>query len=948
MPLTRENDGIRTTDEVRRRIDHAKKTGDWPGAKEQWARAHGSEFQPTVFWDDEKKQPVTGGRARLQLCCQALRVTEQAFVGNALFSVTRFCVLQSIFPDLLHVWLLGEVLHLLPSSIGLIKDWLFRWTDQAGEPVLGKADWKAVLDRLQSRLALFGSQCMQLAMRLFVTQTPQRVDAGESGGDPAQNAANTSAAECAQLLCAMGTVLGGLIDNEVAKLVAFYSKPENQDLIAGIIAKDLLAQAEELALFASLGISATPGPPTGGAGAAPPAGRGKPPTRRSTPTAKKPPHAAPAVARAKNTTAKNPPPEVPAMARAKTGPPLGIRARADLGALLHASSFDVASASGYATAEDEPRTADDRPGPASGDNAFLQAEQRRQAASKLAHLRRYRSLDDTPIHLIQEVWLAALAVYLELRQPNTTDRDLDKLRQAIASFKHSKVVVFPSKSGQLLGWAYSKNHELDYLVWTITEIGNIEASSAQSGERTHQINVKQDCAQTNRHVSKIAQTVMLRDDGKVLITEVLRRARDLPQGTWFSGTEEAPSEGAREALKFLSREEDCLLAAHDRQRRMLIQHQHGRCHGFSWPIEFAATHHLWMERTLSTPGGDIARSLCKGRRVDPYEVKLCLLRSAFEHQHPAFRVIQQQVGLFIWHRVQKNQRTPTAQEVTQCLHDCLVDGKVALWNQMKMTNLKFTDSPCFRLRSYPLPSRPYHGRKRQVVPLQRCCLCVTFAVSARAEPWLSLYKAIASRAVPGATMLDATDTAGSRAPLTPCLQDFCFIIPESRMVVNHKHPTMDTHCARVVQFLSANIRPSSKVQPIRHDLAMVQYLCEFNQPQEAHTPVERFTGQNLHFEPTVPWYGIVDVSRILGPEPVVPCSWLPTIPYHASPIRFQGGQADKKNRPGTGSPLFVRMTMLMKLGRILPVGPGQKAILPRDEGSDSNGSDLSDYDDADD
>ena len=135
-------------------------------------------------------------------------------------------------------------------------------------------------------------------------------------------------------------------------------------------------------------------------------------------------------------------------------------------------------------------------------------------------------------------------------------------------------------------------------------------------------------------------------------------------------------------------------------------------------------------------------------------------------------------------------------------------------------------------------------------------------------------------------------------------------------------PQNDTFCGRVVQFFSADIvGPEIGAIPRSYDLARVEWICEYQTPQNERRPTELWTGQKLCYEPEKTWTDIVEVDRILGPEPVVPYSRWPTIPHSEAKHkgqRFMYGKADVDGRPGTGSAMYVRQGMLRRLARVLP------------------------------
>ena len=168
------------------------------------------------------------------------------------------------------------------------------------------------------------------------------------------------------------------------------------------------------------------------------------------------------------------------------------------------------------------------------------------------------------------------------------------------------------------------------------------------------------------------------------------------------------------------------------------------------------------------------------------------------------------------------------------------------------------------------------------------------------------------------------------------MQDFFFSVPTHRRLADHT-PTKNTWVGRVVQFLSADIlEPNDEVRT--RDLALVEWLCTAKTPTDERVPIEVWTDHNLCYEPAQPWTDIIDVDRILGPEPVVPYSRWPTIParfWNAPPKahlshwatpheRFKYGNADKPGRPGSGSKMFIRQVMLRKVGRLHPRAPDEE------------------------
>ena len=183
--------------------------------------------------------------------------------------------------------------------------------------------------------------------------------------------------------------------------------------------------------------------------------------------------------------------------------------------------------------------------------------------------------------------------------------------------------------------------------------------------------------------------------------------------------------------------------------------------------------------------------------------------------------------------------------------------------------------------------------------------------------------------------------------MLPCsVQDYFFAVPSQRHVADHE-PHMSTWCGRVIQFFSADIEEPSG-ETCTRDLALVEWLCSVERPPEDElTPIEVWTGERLCYEPRKPWTDVINVNRILGPEPVVPYSRWPTIPARfwkaptkasewATPDpRFLHGNADKPGKPGSGSKMYIRQAMLRKLGRLHPQAPDKED--EQDGGMQSDG-----------
>lgn len=339
-------------------------------------------------------------------------------MGNALFGVYAFDALTQMYPDVLHVWLLGIFLHLFGATLHLMKSWLARWVDVRGQPICGPACWKRVLDRLTSRLEGFGSLTHTLSVSKWCSRACHRVDEHTNGGDPSSNAANTSAAENSRLACALATELAGLLDPEIRAITQHYASDEaalHQIRLSD--AHALLAEAQALAAGAE---HKAPQAAAGGASAAVRTGSRKKGAQEQDK------HAPPPVAR--------PPSNQPS-------------------SRMSWPHNAVAGTGG------RPAVAAARP-----DSHFDQEEAKRRAAHELAHMRRYTSPSEDPMLEIERVWLSFLDVYLQFRQPQSDNGHLEELRIAIAGLKHAFVRVFPNKGGQhMWAWAFIKEHELDYL-----------------------------------------------------------------------------------------------------------------------------------------------------------------------------------------------------------------------------------------------------------------------------------------------------------------------------------------------------------------------------------------------------------------------------------------------------------------------------------------------------
>ena len=331
-------------------------------------------------------------------------------------------------------------------------------------------------------------------------------------------------------------------------------------------------------------------------------------------------------------------------------------------------------------------------------------EARRNTLSVKAHLRRYVEPED-PTPELQEIWLMYASITLDVRAAQTDSSRLPTLRASIAAFKHRVMEVFPYKSGQWAAWAFIKMHELDHLVSLIVEFGSCHPASASNGERSHQIHVKQDCAQSNRHVDQFASTVMVRNAGHILAKGVLQSRR---------GTKGFFATYAGSMLQ----SRDAGAVAHSARKAW-------RSKGIKFPLSCLYDHHLQTQRHFCVPGGDRVRTgALSNNKQAPFEILLAMLPAyAGEGGNPLFKHLEQMLSLWIWRMIMPahsegdmpGREHPTKAQLQDVIQKYLPSGSITLWNLLEIENKAAPGLVC-RVRTDPFPDRTFHGHVRQACP----------------------------------------------------------------------------------------------------------------------------------------------------------------------------------------------------------------------------------------
>jgi hypothetical protein len=158
-------------------------------------------------------------------------------------------------------------------------------------------------------------------------------------------------------------------------------------------------------------------------------------------------------------------------------------------------------------------------------------------------------------------------------------------------------------------------------------------------------------------------------------------------------------------------------------------------------------------------------------------------------------------------------------------------------------------------------------------------------------------------------------------------QDVFFSVPEGEDVAA-AGPDHETFVGRVIHFMSADINVSGQegAGTKRYDLAFVRWLCEYQQPAEMRTIVDRWMDCNPLYEPTDTYYDVIETARIVGPEVLVPNYHMPTIPSSVSQYQkklFEFGKADTQQKKG--SAMYIRHTFLRRSMRMHPRMPGSSS-----------------------
>jgi hypothetical protein len=389
---------------------------------------------------------------------------------------------------------------------------------------------------------------------------------------------------------------------------------------------------------------------------------------------------------------------------------------------------------------------------------FSQYENRRRLFSVTSYLSKYKEPDDPrAIEDLQTLWFLYGDIFLSMSESEISEAQLGDISRKIACFKQGLMETLPYKGGEMQGWSFPKNHELDYIPWAISQLGNLEVSNTQYGEHCHTSYVKKDCAKTNRHAGTLGLSVLVRDSLRSFQEQLQHvpdtaRAVEILQVMDGSGADNNDGEAAGsnhvgkgspsvggvdcEALDFGGSEEDesgiseheieegaragdaCgETPSHGKKKLPAYGGRWTNCEKLCIPLHKIAREHLHSERKVHVPGGPR-----KTRR--PFTEALFALSCpdlVYAQDNKAFEHIQGALAKYLW-RVYvaptlppgDQEETPTPQQLNQTLESLLPGGRVTLWSCMDIKNKAVAENEMCRIRAYPWPSRKFHGKNRAV------------------------------------------------------------------------------------------------------------------------------------------------------------------------------------------------------------------------------------------
>ena len=162
----------------------------------------------------------------------------------------------------------------------------------------------------------------------------------------------------------------------------------------------------------------------------------------------------------------------------------------------------------------------------------------------------------------------------------------------------------------------------------------------------------------------------------------------------------------------------------------------------TWPIQYAADRHLSMIRQLEVPGGEANRKSAMDRdKTKPYSIHLGVLTSALGGNSPTLALMDMVLALWLWKQQPGQEKArPDAATLANHLSERLPSGQVRLWNCLKLTNLEMPGHS-YRVRSYPLDSRKFHRKRRQVrsAPVPAACPRPTISTQVeRLSTWVEI------------------------------------------------------------------------------------------------------------------------------------------------------------------------------------------------------------------